>query len=96
MEAGRFRGGEQPLLFVGTFPVGRLCAGWMAAFRRLRAKAGRLPHRLSLTAAPQCVSALWPRREKGRGSDRGRGQRGRDFGRRGKEEVVRKEMAGVL
>lgn len=72
-----------PFSFVGLFPVGRLCAGWMAAFEEtraaieLRVKAGpdssALRH--SNTTALQCLSLLWPeRKRKGRReSDRGWG-----------------------
>lgn len=61
-----------PFSFVGLFPVGRLCAGWMAAFEEtraaieLRVKAGpdspALRH--SNTTALQCLSLLWPERKR--------------------------------
>lgn len=73
-----------PFSFVGLFPVGRLCAGWMAAFEEtraaieLRVKAGpdSPAPRHSNTTPLQCLSLLWPeRKRKGRGeSDRGRGK----------------------
>lgn len=90
-----------PFSFVGLFPVGRLCAGWMAAFEEtqasieLRVKAGHdLPAlRHSNTRAPQCLSLLWPeRKRKGRReSDRVWGEIVGvfDFG-RGKKKEKRK------
>lgn len=72
-----------PFSFVGLFPVGRLCAGWMAVFEETRAaiepgvKAGTdsTALRHSNTTAPQCLSPLRPeRKRKGRReSDRGWG-----------------------
>lgn len=75
-----------PFSFVGLFPVGRLCAGWMAAFEEtqaaieLRVKAGRdspsLRH--SNTTVTQCLSLPRPerkrKRQKERESDRGQGK----------------------
>lgn len=98
LQTGQSKEGEQPpFSFVGLFPVGRLCAGWMAAFEEtqaaieLRVKAGpdspALRH--SNTTALQCLSLLRPARErKGqRQSDRGWGIVGVfDFGRQGRKK----------
>lgn len=73
-----------PFSSVGLFPVGRLCAGWMAAFEetraaielRVKARPDSPALRHSNTTVIQCLSRLWPERErKGQGeSDRGWGE----------------------
>lgn len=96
-----------PFSFVGLFPVGRLCAGWMAAFEEtqaaieLRVKAGRdspsLRH--SNTTVTQCLSLPRPERKRKRQKEREWQRTGEivgvfDFDRKGRGEcffVVREE-----
>lgn len=88
-----------PFSFVGLFPVGRLCAGWMAAFEEtqaaieLRVKAGRdsplLRH--SNTTVTQCLSLPRPERKRKRQKEREWQRTGEivgvfDFDRKGRGE----------